>query len=93
MAQLPIPASVFFNDFAVDVVEYRIENNGTIIANYRGLKNTDDGGDYIGFLEQDIPNIQVGFSIIDPIESDTYQIRKISYDHYQGKRELLKAYF
>ncbi len=93
MGFLPIPAAMFFKDFASEVLEYNIFNNNNLVATYRGLSNTDEEGDYIGFLFIEQPKISVGNTIctIDGLEK--FQVYKISYDRYNGNPELLKAYY
>lgn len=93
MANLPVSAQTFFNDFKFDVLEYTIKDIDTIIGTYRGLTNSDETGDYIGFLMNDSPNISIGnvISTFDGLESFT--VIKITYDRYNGKPELLKAYY
>lgn len=46
MGHLPVPASVFFNDFSADVLEYHVLENGNIIGSYSGLSNSDEDGEY-----------------------------------------------
>lgn len=93
MSSLPIPASMFFDDFASDILEYNVLDNDTVIGTYRGLSNSDEDGSYIGFLMCDHPSISVGNTLctIDGLEK--YKIHLISYDRYNGNPELLKAYY
>ena len=93
MGHLPIPADMYFQDFAFDVLEYSVSDGGSVVGTYRGLSNTDETGDYIGFLVKDQPQISVGstLSTIDGLEK--YQVRQIAYDRYNGQPELLKAYY
>lgn len=93
MGNLPVPANIFFADFASDILEYNIMDNNALIATYRGLPNSDEGGDYIGFLMSDQPNISVGNTINTSDCLETFKIIQISYDRYNGKPELLKAYY
>ena len=60
MGQLPIPADIYFQDFSFDVLEYRVSDGESVVGTYRGLSNTDEIGDYIGFLVKDQPQISVG---------------------------------
>lgn len=93
MGQLPIPADIYFQDFSFDVLEYRVSYGESVVGTYRGLSNTDEIGDYIGFLVKDQPQISVGstLSTVDGLEK--YQVRQIAYDRYNGQPELLKAYY
>lgn len=93
MGHLPIPASMLFSDFSFDVLEYNIIDNKNIVATYRGLSDSDEDGNYIGFIASEQPQISVGntISTIDGIES--FKVIKIAYDRYNGKPELLKAYY
>ena len=93
MGHLPIPAADFFKDFAFDVLEYKVLVNNAVIGTYQGLSNTDEDGNYIGFLMKDQPKISIGDTIttIDGLES--FNVRKVSYDRYKGNPELLKAYY
>lgn len=93
MGHLPIPANIFFEDFEFDLLEYTILNRDTIIGSYRGLTNSDEDGDYIGFLTSDQPPISVGSTLLAPNESKKLNIRQVSYDYYNGQPELLKAYY
>ena len=63
MGQLPIPADMYFQDFAFDVLEYSVSDGGSVVGTYRGLSNTDETGDYIGFLVKDQPQISVGSTL------------------------------
>lgn len=93
MAQLPVPASVFFNDFSSDVLKYNVLDNDTLVGTYDGLSNSDEYGNYIGFLMSDNPKISIGSTIctVDGLES--FKVSKILYDRYNGEAELFKAYY
>lgn len=93
MGLLPVPAAIFFDDFASEVLEYNVLDNNKMIGTYRGLSNSDESGNYIGFLMSDCPQISVG-SIINTTDGlESFTIHQISYDRYNGKAELLKAYY
>ncbi|MFR3250568.1 MAG: hypothetical protein ACLTQL_05625 [Eisenbergiella sp.] len=93
MGHLPVPASVFFNDFSADVLEYHVLENGNIIGSYSGLSNSDEDGEYIGFLVADNPHLSVGNVLQTSDMLESYLVRHISYDRYEGTPELLKAYY
>ncbi len=93
MANLPIPAHIFFDDFAFDAVDYIIKDGNSIIGTYRGLSNSDEIGNYICFLLSDSPNISVGNVICTPDFCDCFTITKTSFDHYNGNPEIIKAYY
>ena len=59
MGHLPIPADMYFQDFAFDVLEYRVSDGGSVVGTYRGLSNTDETGDYIGFSVKDQESTQL----------------------------------
>lgn len=93
MGELPIPAALFFDDFESEILEYNVLENNALIGTYRGLSNSDEEGNYIAFLMSEHPKISIGNTLrtIDGLE--TFEIYKISYDRYEGKPELIKAYY
>ncbi len=93
MGELPVPAKMFFDDFANDVLEYNILANNVITGTYRGLSNSDENGNYIGFLMADQPEISAGNNICTSDGLENFVVRQISYDRYNGKAELFKAYY
>lgn len=93
MGTLPIPAAIFFDDFASDVLEYNVLDQDTLVGTYHGLPNSDENGNYIGFLVSDQPKIIVGNTLRTVDGLDSYDVLQISYDRYEGKPELLKAYY
>lgn len=93
MGFLPIPADMFFEDFKHDVIEYNILDHDAVISTYRGLANSDESGDYIGFLMNDQPQISIGNIIRTTDGLKSYKVSQIDYDRYEGKAELLKAYY
>lgn len=93
MGHLPIPAAMFFDDFASEVLEYNVIDNGNDVGTYRGMSNSDGDGDYIGFLVNDQPHVSVGNTITTSDGLEMFKIVQISYDRYNGKPELLKAYY
>lgn len=93
MGYLPIPVDMYFKDFAMEVLEYNVLNNNNVIGTYKGLSNSDEDGTYIGFKMSDQPQISVGNTLCTVDGLEEYQIIKVSYDRYEGKPELLKAYY
>lgn len=93
MGELPIPAKMFFHDFAKEVLDYNVLVDNTITGTYHGLSNSDEEGNYIGFLMSDQPKISIGNIICTADNLEKFTIRKISYDRYNGKAELFKAYY
>ena len=93
MSALPVPASVYFDDFAFDVKEYDVLANGQKIGSYRGLKNSENGKPYIHFLLSENPQITVGNILRDVSGLSDYMVVAIGQDEYNGKPELIKAYF
>ena len=92
MGNLPVPASTYFNDFSFDVLEYNVLRNNSVVGTYRGLLNSDDEN-YISFLMSDQPQISIGDTISTTDGLETFKVRQISYDRYNGKPELLNAHY
>ena len=93
MGHLPVPASVFFDDFSDDVLEYFVLENDKVIGSYSGLSNSDEEGEYIGFLVTDNLQLNIGNVLQTSDMLESYLVRCISYDRYEGKPALLKAYY
>lgn len=93
MGHLPIPAKLFFDDFANDVLKYNVLDNKVVLGTYQGLSNSDEDGKYIGFLMSDNPLISVGNVLCTADGLQKYRVRQISYDRYNGEPELFKAYY
>ena len=91
MSVLPVPAKQFFSDFSFDILVYSLLRNGSQISTLHGLINSDENGNYIGFLVSDEPDIQVGDILI--AENKQFQVLSIDYDCYQKNPEILKAYY
>lgn len=93
MGHMLISADMLFKDFAMEVLEYNVLDNNSVVDTYQGISCDDEGGNYIGFRMSDHPQISVGNTLrtIDGLES--YYISNVSYDRYEGKTELLKAYY
>ena len=93
MGTLPIPAEMFFSDFDSEILEYSVYHNSSLVATYKGLSNSDENGNYIGFLMSDNPQISVGDELKTTDGLDSYLVNDIEYDRYCGKAELMKAYY
>ncbi len=91
MGHLPVPAKVLFEDFSMDICPYHVIRNFTDIGVYNGLANSDEHGDYIGFLAVDNPDIIPGDFLND--DNKQYLIKETDYDKYNGHIELVKFYY
>lgn len=89
MAELPVPAEIFFNDFSFSLENYDIKRAGSIIGTVQGLSNDDEDGPHIAFLFG--ANILAGDELINQHESIT--VKKVKIDTFHGKPELLKALY
>lgn len=91
MGTLPIPASMLFNDFSFEVLEYNVLDGETIIGTYRGLPGEDEDGRHVDFLMSENPQIAVGNTLQTTDGLESFKVKKIAYDRFEGKAELLKA--
>ncbi|WP_113673724.1 hypothetical protein [Vallitalea guaymasensis] len=89
MAFLPIPAKDYFNDFSIAIEDYEIIRNSVSVESYQGIFNDDEFGEHIAFLMG--ATIEIGDVLVTPTKS--YIVKSIDYDSYNGKPELIKAYF
>ncbi|EPY07450.1 hypothetical protein PAALTS15_10005 [Paenibacillus alvei TS-15] len=89
MATLPVPARIFFNDFAFELVDYSVKRNSEVVSSASGLPSDENGRRYIAFL--------MDASIIcgDILTSDSgsFEVTEIAYDSYNGKPDMIKAYY
>lgn len=90
MASLPIPAKIYFNDFSFDLVTYSVKRNSEIVASIQGLANKDEDGKHIGFLIGS--DIKTG-DVLTSSDNEYFIVTRISYDTYNGNREMIKAYY
>lgn len=90
MSELPIPAKMYFSDFAFDLVEYKVQRSGSTVATFHGLLNKDENGRHISFLYGS--DIRVG-DLLTNNEFCSYSIHDIKTDTYNGVPELIKAYY
>lgn len=93
MGHMPISADMLFRNFAIEVLEYNVLNNNFLTGTYQGLPGDDEDGQYICFRMSDQPQISVGNTLRTIDELENHQITNISYDRYEGKPEILKAYY
>lgn len=93
MGILPIPAAMFFSDFSSDLLVYSVFHDSECIGSYKGLSNSDESGNYIGFLVSDNPEISVNDILRTPDGLESFTAKKISYDRYNRKAELMKVYY
>lgn len=93
MGTLPIPATLFFSDFSSDLLKYSVYRNSKLIGTYNGLINTDEDGNYIGFLVSDNPQICINDILQTSDGLEYFVVKQIGYDRYNGKAELMKTYF
>ena len=92
MSSIPIPGKLYFSDFADDVLEYEVYDKDKLVGTYRGLTNSDEGGQLIHFLISEKPDISVGNILRTKDGLESFSVRRIEYDRYNGKPELMKAY-
>ncbi|RDY30326.1 hypothetical protein [Lachnotalea glycerini] len=89
MGVLPIPGKIYLNDFP-DKAIYTVKRNDTIIGEFNGLTNDDEGGCHIAFLYGS--DIQIG-DIITAAHFSPITVVSTSIDTYNGKPEIIKAYY
>jgi len=89
MGVLSLPAKIIFDDFSFDCSEYIVKRNSSTVGSYSGFTNKDESGKHIAFLIES--DIKVG----DVLSSfnESYVINFIEYDSYNGKLEMLRAYY
>jgi len=89
MASLPVPAQTYFNDFSFDLMEYVIKRDSKSIGSFQGLPNKDESGKHIAFL------MDAAIKSEDVLISGniSFVVKSVDYDTYNGKPELIKAYF
>lgn len=90
MGFLPIPAKIYFNDFAFDLITYSIKRDSVVIASAKGLNNKDEDGRHISFLID--TNIRIN-DVLTSSTNESFVISRIGYDHYNGTPEIIKAYY
>lgn len=89
MSVLPVPAKQYFQDFAFSLIDVTVKRHGERISIYQGLENREHGKRYIHFFVD--ADIQVG----DVIEMDSvsFEVLSISYDTYEGEKQLIKVFY
>ena len=91
MGTLPIPASLLFEDFDDEILEYEVLNSNAVIGTYRGLPDKEHK--LIHFLLSDNPQISIGNTVRTSDGLESFQITEISYERYEGKPEILNAHY
>lgn len=89
MAILPVPAQQYFDDFAFDLVEYKIFRDGEIISIANGLTNSDKNGEYVSFLID--TDVQIGDVL--QCADGFLSVIDISFDDYEGEDQIVNAYY
>jgi hypothetical protein len=89
MGTLPIPVDMFFSDFAFDLTEYSVRRDGSIMATYKGLTNSDESGQYIAFKM----DCDIEFGDILIRGTRCFVVKMIDHDNYDGEPAMLKAYY
>lgn len=90
MGSLPVPAKTFFADFSFDLLTYTVNRDSEVVATVEGLSNSDEDGRHIAFLIG--ADIEVGDVLISST-GERFVVKRIGYDTYNGKPELIKAYY
>lgn len=88
MAENPIPATVFFQDFAFDLKDYQVLRNSILVDHAQGLSNRDEGGKHIAFLY----GLEIYPGDVLVSNGSQFTVRSVGYDTFQGKPDLIKAY-
>lgn len=86
MSILPVPAKMLFSDFSFSLEEYSVIRNNKNIMTIKGLPEY-DGKSGVAFLLSDNPDIQIGDTL--RTEDEKIVVYDISYDKYNGHKELL----
>ena len=89
MAELPVSAEQFLKDFAFDLVEWTIERNGKEVGTVKALRNSDEGGEYLGMLYG--CDVRPGDRLNNPLVY--LDVLHIEVDTYNDAPSLLKVYF
>ena len=89
MATLPIPAEIYFSDFAFDLVEYQIFRNDSLIGSAKGLSNTENRKKYISFLIG--ADIQPEDKLV--TDNEVFIVSSIGFDTYNGEKQIINAYY
>lgn len=93
MSILPVPAEMYFKDAAaiMDLMDVTIKRNGNIIETTHGVKNRENGKEYI-HLPINV-DVQVGDTMLIEDEGEDFTVIKIAYDTFNGERQLIKAFY
>ena len=89
MSVLPVPAELYFSDFAFDLVKYDVVRDGTHIATAKGLTNSDKTGNFISFP------IDVDLQVGDVLQTkrQRFIVKSIDYGIYEGEEQIINAYY
>lgn len=90
MKELPVPANVYFSDFAFSLCKYSVIRSGKTIANIEGLTNSENGHSYISFLYG--ADIQVGDILCNEF-GEAVSVCKLEINTYRGTPELVNAFY
>lgn len=89
MAELPVSAKTYFDDFSFALLSYKIKRSGSVISTLQGLSNDDEYGSHIAFLYgSDIQTCDILSG-----DGNEYFIKEVKTDTYKGNPELIKAYY
>ncbi len=89
MSELPVPAEIIFRDFAFDLTPFKIERDSETIGTAKGLKNSENGKDYVSFLFG--TDVQKGDIL--KSEEETFYVTKTLTDTYSGEKQLINAFY
>jgi hypothetical protein len=89
MSALPVPASLYFNDFAFDLQMYSIERDGQIISSLKGMPNNERSEYYVHFYSDS--DIKSGDYLVSG--SKRLLVKAVEFDTYNGKEELIRAIY
>lgn len=89
MGFLPVPGEIYLNDFP-DKSCYSIYRNDVFVAKSDGLTNSDEDGKHIAFLYGiDI----IAGDTIQAVNGQSYIVKFVDTDDYNGKPAIVKAYY
>ena len=89
MADLPVPAKIFFRDFSMDVSDYSVSRRGSPVGVFPGMPNTESGKDYIAFLY----GCDVRAGDLLTRGEDVYSVIEVETDTYRGEPSMVKAFY
>ena len=89
MAELPVPAKVFFHDFSMDVSDYSVSRFGSPVGAFPGMPNEEGRRRYIAFLYG--CDVRAGDLLV--CGEDEYHVTKVETDTYRGEPSMVKAFY